>query len=145
MIIEVHSEQETKALAERLGALLSGGEVFELIGDVGAGKTTFVKGLGKGLAINDDIQSPSFTISRIYEARDGLQLVHYDFYRLQDPGIMANELQEVVHDPTVITVVEWADIIEGVLPDRKITLTFEAPSDQSRRITITNLPEGISL
>lgn len=145
MIIEVNSEQETKFLAAKLGARLKGGEVFELIGDVGAGKTTFVKGLAQGLAIDDDVQSPSFTISRTYDARDGLQLVHYDFYRLQDPGIMANELQEVVNDPTTVTVIEWADIVEGVLPEHRISLQFEAPSENTRRVTITNLPEGISL
>ncbi len=145
MIIEVHSKEETQALAEKLGAQLVGGEVFELIGDVGAGKTTFVKGLAKGLAIDDDVQSPSFTISRTYDARDGLQLFHYDFYRLQDPGIMANELQEVVNDSAAITVIEWADIVEGVLPKKHSSLTFEAPSDTSRRITIDNLPEGVVL
>lgn len=143
--IAVHGEQETKVLAEKIGAQLKGGEVFELIGDVGAGKTTFTKGLARGLAIDEDVQSPSFTISRTYEARDGLQLVHYDFYRLQDPGIMANELQEVVNDTTSVTVIEWADIVDGVLPEHRITLSFEAPSETERRIHITNLPEGILL
>lgn len=136
MIIEVASEQETKALAEKLGKLLKGGEVFQLVGDVGAGKTTFVKGLAKGLAVSDEVQSPSFTISRVYEARDGLELVHYDFYRLTDPGIMANEVNEAVHDPATITVIEWADIVEGVLPEGHFTITFEAPSETGRRITV---------
>ena len=138
MIIEVTSEQETKALAEKIGATLQGGEVFELIGDVGAGKTTFVKGLAKGLGIDDDVQSPSFTISRVYDARDDLQLVHYDFYRLTDPGIMANELQEMVGDPQTITVIEWADIVEGVLPEGHFTLRFTAPTETDRKIDISD-------
>ncbi len=145
MIVEVNTEQETKDFAARMGAVLKGGEVFELVGDVGAGKTTFVKGLARGLAVADDVQSPSFTISRTYTAREGLQLVHYDFYRLQDPGIMANELAEVVNDPTTVTVIEWATIVEGVLPEYRITAQFEAPTDESRRITFSNLPEGFSL
>src|SRR5665647_571424 len=96
--IEVTSEQEMRTLGEKLGLLLKGGEVIELVGDVGAGKTTFVKGLAHGLAIDEDVQSPSFTISRVYDARDDLQLAHYDFYRLNDAGIMANELTETTQD-----------------------------------------------
>jgi len=136
MIIEVANEQETRAVAEKLGRLLRGGEVIELIGDVGAGKTTFVKGLAKGLDIDDDVQSPSFTISRVYDARDNLRLAHYDFYRLQDPGIMKDELVETLADPEEITVIEWADIVEGILPESKFTILFEAPSETARKLTI---------
>ena len=136
MIIEVTSEQETKDLAEKIGATLKGGEVFQLVGDVGAGKTTFVKGLAKGLSIEDEVQSPSFTISRVYEARDAIQLVHYDFYRLTDAGIMANELSEMINDPKMVTVIEWADIVEGVLPESHYTVSFESPSETDRSITI---------
>lgn len=138
MIIEVTSEQETKELGQKIGALLTGGEVFQLIGDVGAGKTTFVKGLAIGLGVEDDVQSPSFTISRVYDARDELSLVHYDFYRLTDPGIMANELEEMVHDPKTVTVIEWADIVEGVLPDNHFTLRLVAPTETSRSIEISD-------
>jgi len=138
MIIEVEGEHATKQLGERIGATLKGGEVFQLIGDVGAGKTTFVKGLAKGLGIDDDIQSPSFTISRTYAARDDIQLVHYDFYRLSDAGIMANELEENIHDPTTVTVIEWADIVEGVLPARHVSLQFTAPTETARTITLSD-------
>ena len=72
----------------------------------------------------------------MYDARDGLQLAHYDFYRLQDPGILTAELQEVVHDPTTITVIEWADIVEGVLPDTHVSISFTAPSETTRTITL---------
>ncbi|MBC7565207.1 tRNA (adenosine(37)-N6)-threonylcarbamoyltransferase complex ATPase subunit type 1 TsaE [Candidatus Saccharibacteria bacterium] len=134
--IEVKSEQETRALGEKLGRLLKGGEVIELVGDVGAGKTTFVKGIAVGLAIDEDVQSPSFTISRVYHARDALQLAHYDFYRLNDAGIMADELTETTQDPESITVIEWADIVEGILPARRVRITFAAPSELSRVLTI---------
>jgi tRNA threonylcarbamoyladenosine biosynthesis protein TsaE len=136
MIIEVNSEHETKALAERIGRSLNGGEVFELVGDVGAGKTTFVKGLAAGLDIDDEVQSPSFTISRMYDARDDLRLVHYDFYRLSEPGIMANEVSEMIHDPKTITVIEWSGIVEGVLPQQRLTISFESPSETSRVISL---------
>lgn len=137
MIIEVKDEAELQHVAEKLGTLLRGGEVIELVGDVGAGKTTFVKGLARGLAIDEDVQSPSFTISRTYEARDGLQLAHYDFYRLSEPGIMRDELTETIHDSQTITAIEWADIVEGVLPAHRLTIRFEAPTESSRRLTLT--------
>lgn len=139
MIIEVNNEQATKDLASKIGSVLVGGEVFELVGDVGAGKTTFVKGLAKGLAVEDEVQSPSFTISRVYEAHNNLQLVHYDFYRLSDAGIMANEVAEMTHDDQTITVIEWADIVEGVLPENRYTIRFESPSELVRIITIPDL------
>lgn len=136
MIIEAQSEQETRVFGEKLGQLLKGGEVIELVGDVGAGKTTFVKGLALGLGIDEDVQSPSFTISRVYDARNGLQLAHYDFYRLSDAGIMADELTETTQEPTVITVIEWADIVEGVLPERRLRINFASPSETMRTLTL---------
>ncbi len=142
MIIEVRSEQATKDLAMAIGKTLKGGEVFELVGDVGAGKTTFVKGLATGLGIEDDIQSPSFTISRLYDARDALQLVHYDFYRLSEPGIMANEVAEMVHDEKTVTVIEWADIVEGILPEDRFTIRFESPTETTRSLTLPDTLKG---
>tara|TARA_B000000460_G_scaffold244041_1_gene213700 strand:- start:10 stop:447 length:438 start_codon:yes stop_codon:yes gene_type:complete len=136
MILEAKTETELKRIGAILAASFKGGEVVQLIGDVGAGKTTFTKGLALGLSVKGDVQSPSFTISRVYDARDGLQLAHYDFYRLQDPGILTAELQEVVHDPTTITVIEWADSVEGVLPDTHISISFAAPSETTRTVTL---------
>src|SRR5690349_6778223 len=122
MIYEVKNEAEMKVFGEKLGLMLGGGEIIELVGDVGAGKTTLTKGIAKGLDIDEDIQSPSFTISRVYDARDGLTLAHYDFYRLQDAGVMADELHETLHAPTAITIIEWADIVSGVLPSERLTI-----------------------
>ena len=135
-LIEVNGEQETRAFGEKVGRLLKGGEVLELVGDVGAGKTTFTKGLAVGLGIDEDVQSPSFTISRVYDARDGLLLAHYDFYRLNDAGIMANELTETTQDSSTITVIEWADIVEGILPERRLRIVFTAPTEGSRNLTL---------
>lgn len=136
MTIEVHSEADMKALGATLGALLRGGEVIELVGDVGAGKTTLTKGIAQGMSIDEDVQSPSFTISRVYDAPNGLTLAHYDFYRLGDAGIMANELHETVHDKNTVTIIEWAEIISGVLPKDhlKIIISSSADDEQSRRV-----------
>ena len=145
MTIEVTSEAEMRALAEKIGAQLDGGAVFELVGDIGAGKTTFTKGLAVGLGVDDDVQSPSFTISRTYDARGGLQLVHYDFYRLDDPGIMQNEVAELVHDSSTVTVIEWADVVEGVLPEDRIRIRIQATDETRRIVEILGLPNGVQL
>lgn len=139
---ELQGEQQTRAFGEALGSRLRGGETIELIGDVGAGKTTFTKGLAIGLGIDEDVQSPSFTISRVYEARDGLALAHYDFYRLTDAGILNDELREVMHDPTVVTVIEWADIVDGVLPENRLRIHFTSPDDDTRLLTVED-PLGV--
>ena len=145
MILTINSEAEMMRLAEKIGRSLKGGEVFELIGDIGAGKTTFTKGLAAGLAIDDDVQSPSFTISRVYDVRDGLQLAHYDFYRLDDPGIMANEIADLVSDPTTVTVIEWADLLGGILPDTRIRIRISALSESQRTVEVDGLAKEILL
>lgn len=143
MTVDIFSEDEMKRLGRSIGASLKGGEVFELIGDIGAGKTTFTKGLAAGLAVDDDVQSPSFTISRTYQARDGIQLVHYDFYRLDDPGIMANEIAELVQDPTSVTVIEWADVVGGILPKEHIRVHITAPSETARQVELIGASEEV--
>ena len=100
------------------------------------GKTTLAKGIATGLAIDEDVQSPSFTISRLYNARDRLFLAHYDFYRLQDAGIMANELHETLHDSKTITIVEWANIVSGVLPEDRLSIYITPLSERSRKIEL---------
>ena len=130
----MHGEDEMKTLGSKLGALFTGGEVIELVGDVGAGKTTLAKGIAKGLGVDEDVQSPSFTISRVYTTASDLQLAHYDFYRLNDPGIMISELDETLHDPKTVTLIEWAEIVSGVLPEDHITVQIVSPTEDTREI-----------
>lgn len=134
---EVHSEKEMKAFGARLGAALRGGEIIELVGDVGAGKTTLTKGIAVGLGIDEDVQSPSFTISRVYDGRNNLRLSHYDFYRLHDAGIMAAELHETLHDPKTVTIIEWAEIVSGVLPTDCLVIQITSPTETDRLVSIT--------
>lgn len=130
-----------KAFGVRVGAILRGGEMIELIGDVGAGKTTFTKGLGEGLRVDDDVQSPSFTISREYQARDGLELHHYDFYRLNDPGVVKYELAESIANPAAITVVEWGETAHDVLPETRVVLTLTYTAEGEARECQAVIPE----
>lgn len=136
MITEVNNEDETRAFGEKLGRLLMGGEVIELIGDVGAGKTSLTKGIARGLAITEDIQSPTFTISRQYQAPNGLTLAHYDFYRINDAGIMADELRETVGDDKTVVVIEWSNIVQNVLPHSHITVRLSSPTPTKRIIEL---------
>lgn len=135
MIIEVNSETAMREFGQKLGALFAGGEVIELIGDVGAGKTTLTKGIAVGMGIDETVQSPTFTISRVYDAPNNLRLAHYDFYRLGDAGIMANELDEAAHDIATVTIVEWAGVVDGVLPTDRLRLNITSPTEMTRHIT----------
>lgn len=143
MILTITSKtvEDTLAIGAALGQVLKGGELIELTSDVGGGKTTFTKGLGYGLGCRDTIQSPSFTISRVYDCDRDLQLHHFDFYRLQDAGIMAVELAECISDPQAIVVVEWAGIVDMVLPTKRIRISINAVSETNRVFTIT-IPRG---
>lgn len=106
---------------------------IELIGDVGAGKTTFTRGLAAGLGVAESVTSPSFTISKRY-AFPGGELVHYDFYRLDDPGIMRDELDETLNEANSVVVVEWGGDVAGLLPKSKHRLEIQLNSDGSRTI-----------
>jgi tRNA threonylcarbamoyladenosine biosynthesis protein TsaE len=123
---------DTERLGKHLGANLRGGEVIELVSDVGGGKTTLVRSLAEGMGSHDRVASPTFTISREYRAGD-LTIHHFDFYRLHEPGLMAAELAEVVHDPQAVTVIEWANIVENVLPDDRLTITITATGETERK------------
>lgn len=111
--------------------------VIELVGDVGAGKTTFTKGLARGLEITEEITSPTFTISKVYENSRGQKLVHYDFYRLENPGIMVEDLFENLQDPQTVTVIEWADTVSEILPANHLRLEILINDDGSRTLDLT--------
>lgn len=124
-----NSVAQTGQCATDMGEVLRGGEVLEFISDVGGGKTTFVKGLAIGLGISETVQSPTFTISRIYHGHDDIELHHFDFYRLKEAGVVAAELAESIGQPNAVVAVEWGDIVHDVLPDERITITIKNPSN----------------
>lgn len=110
-----------------------------LVSDLGGGKTTFTKGLAKGLGSESIVTSPTFTVSRVYPCRDGLTLHHFDFYRLHEGGMVAHELSEVLSDPKIITVLEWGDVVSDVIPAECIEITIErmATGEDNRTIRVT--------
>jgi len=108
---EINSTEEMIEFGKEIGSNLEGGSVLELIGDVGAGKTTFTKGLALGLGVLETVQSPTFTISRVYEG-DNLS------------------------DPQNITVVEWAGDLADILPEKHLKLIFESVSEDKRLVKV---------
>ena len=106
--------------------------VIELIGDVGAGKTTFTRGLALGLGVKEPVTSPSFTISKCYAFPSGT-LTHYDFYRLGDPGIMAEDFAESLKNSSVV-VVEWGEDVAGLLPENHYRITISYNDDGTRTV-----------
>ncbi|MBS7346688.1 MAG: tRNA (adenosine(37)-N6)-threonylcarbamoyltransferase complex ATPase subunit type 1 TsaE [Candidatus Sacchiramonaceae bacterium] len=136
----IKSTADMMDFGTKFGAELRGGEVIELIGDVGAGKTTFTKGLAKGLGVAETVQSPSFTISRVYDGR--LELVHYDFYRLNDAGVMALELADNLGDEEKVVVIEWAETVADILPEQRIQVKISSPSETERVLEIENWQGG---
>ena len=131
MIID--NEARMKQLGEAIGRSLSGGEVLELVGDIGAGKTTLTKGIARALGINEPVQSPTFTISRVYDSPKGLRLAHYDFYRLSEAGIMGDEIREAMDDDSVV-VVEWAGAVDDDLPKDRLLVKITTISEEERLV-----------
>ncbi len=130
------ASEETEKIAESMGARLRGGETIELVSDLGGGKTTFVRGLARGAGSKNHVSSPTFKISNYYSAPT-FDIAHYDFYRLQEPGLIAYELMEAQQDPKNVIVVEWGEIVEDVLPGEKIIVRITSNADDSRSITVT--------
>jgi tRNA threonylcarbamoyladenosine biosynthesis protein TsaE len=126
------SVDDTLALASAVGELLLPGDVVSVAGDVGAGKTVFARGVARGLGISEPVVSPSFTIVREYDGR--VPLVHVDVYRIN----MIQELhdlgfEEVVRDDA-ITLVEWGDVIDALLPRQRLDVRLAAGGADDERI-----------
>ncbi len=130
----IHSETEMLEYGKKYASALQAPVVIELVGDVGAGKTTFVRGLAQGIGIKEPVSSPSFTISRFYSG-DKYTLTHYDFYRLEEPGIMAEDLAESIADKQNITVIEWGATVADFLPANRKTISIKYIDENTREIT----------
>ena len=129
----IKTEQEMMELGRSFADRVKNGGVIELIGDVGAGKTTFVRGLAEGLGVEDQVTSPSFTICKTYALLNN-NLIHYDFYRLQDPGIMSEDLTENLMNHNNVIVIEWGESIAGILPEDRIKVNIHYNDDNSRTV-----------
>lgn len=138
MIIETNSEKETYELGYSLGKQAKAGQVFTLIGDLGVGKTVFTKGLARGLEIEEAISSPTFTIVQVYD-EGRLPFYHFDVYRIGD----VEEMEEIGYEDYVygegVSLIEWANLIEEILPEHYTEIKIEKDLDRGfdyRRISV---------
>ena len=138
MIIETRSAEETYNLGVEIGRQAKRGQTYTLVGDLGVGKTVFTQGLAKGLEIEEAINSPTFTIVQVYE-EGRLPFYHFDVYRIGD----VSEMDEIGFEDYVygegVSLIEWANLIEEILPEDRIEITIEKDLEQGfdyRKITI---------
>ena len=143
MVFHTGSYEETERAAAYLAQRLRGGEVIAMYGDLGAGKTAFVRGLARALGIERHITSPTFTIVNEYEGR--LPLYHFDIYRLSGE----DELYDIGFEDYIgsggVTVIEWAELAQGALPDRYIRVDIKKETekgDNCRVIEIKTADNG---
>ena len=138
MIIETRSAMETYQLGVELGKKAQKGQVYTMVGDLGVGKTVFTQGLAEGLGITEPISSPTFTIVQEYD-EGRLPFYHFDVYRIGD----ISEMDEIGFEDYVygegVSLIEWANLIEEILPKNRVDITIEKDLTQGfdyRKITI---------
>ncbi|MCL2564143.1 MAG: tRNA (adenosine(37)-N6)-threonylcarbamoyltransferase complex ATPase subunit type 1 TsaE [Oscillospiraceae bacterium] len=138
MTIQTHSAQETEQAGEALAARISPNTVLAFTGDLGAGKTTFTRGLARGLGITAPVTSPTYTI--VNEYRDGkLPLIHFDMYRLGSPDELFEIGWEDYLTQNAVLAVEWSENVKAALPPDTVYIRMETVGDDSRSITIMGL------
>lgn len=132
---ESHSAKETEQFAADLAARALPGDVYTLTGDLGVGKTVFAKGFAKGLGITEPVTSPTFTIVQEYLS-GRLPLYHFDVYRIGDPDEMEETGFYDYIDRGGVVLIEWAELIEDVLPENRteITISKDLAGDDDYRI-----------
>ena len=137
------SPEETERLGERLGKMLRGGEVIAYLGDLGAGKTAFTRGLARGLGISMRVTSPTYTIVNEYTG-GRLPLFHFDMYRLSS----SDELFDIGWEDYLlrggVCAVEWSENVRDAMEDA-ITVSIEKTDDETRRITIEGRKDNADL
>lgn len=133
-----HSPAETEAYGRKIARNLRGGEVLSLIGELGSGKTTFVKGLAEELKVAEAITSPTFVMLKSYPAKidkKNIELVHIDAYRAESiEDIKSVGIEDYLGRDDIIMVIEWADKIREILPKNITQIKFEFIDENSRRI-----------
>lgn len=131
-LLHIASEQETEQIGEAIGRAAEPGTVVALIGDLGTGKTTLTKSIARGLGVTETVTSPTFNIIREYKS-GRIPLYHFDVYRIGDPDEMFELGYEEYFYGDGICVVEWADIIEELLPEDAVIIRIERGADEEKR------------
>lgn len=128
--------KETEMLAEKIAKKIQRGTVVELIGDLGAGKTAFSKGFARGLGINVAVTSPTFVLLNTYQG-NGIELNHFDLYRIEDEEeLNMMGFKEIFYNKNAISLIEWPQIAERLLPQSKYVITINKIDDNKREIVL---------
>lgn len=136
---ELKTLKDTEKLATQIANKLKGGSIMALVGELGAGKTTFVQALARALGVKRVVKSPTFTVLQTYKTSGGLTLCHVDAYRISDPQeLEALGFFDYLNDPNTITVIEWANRIKDALPKHTAWIEL-AVSNNNRSANIINL------
>ncbi len=137
-VIITKTEEETQNAAAEFAQSLKPGTVICLYGELGAGKTTFSKGLARGLGVSSRIISPTFTLVRQHQIQEGKgTLYHLDLYRLErEEDVRGIGFEEMVQDKNGIMLIEWAEKLGKLLPSKRIDIRLEAVSAAERKISI---------
>ena len=134
-IFHSHSPQETEQIAAELGKTLRGGEVIAFHGQMGAGKTCFVRGLANGMGVSGEVCSPTFAL--VHEYRGPITLYHFDMYRIHDmDDLYSTGFFDYLEDDRAVLAIEWSEQIEEALPQNQIRVTIMPEDENSRTITI---------
>jgi tRNA threonylcarbamoyladenosine biosynthesis protein TsaE len=140
MILHTSSSEATERLGEYIGSRLMKGDILALQGTLAAGKTTITKGIARGLGIDENVTSPTFTL--ISEYRGRLPLYHMDVYRLDSTEDFINlGVEELLYGDGVC-VIEWSEKVMAELPASSIIILLETETDGKRSITVKNWPYG---
>ncbi len=137
MIIKTNSTEETEALGRKIGNSLKKGDVVSLRGSLGAGKTVIAKGIARSLGIDEAIVSPTFTLVQEYDGRE--KLYHLDIYRLSGEDEFESMGGEEFLYPDGISLIEWSEKIDSMLPDGTIYIDITINDDLSRSVDIRGL------
>lgn len=141
VILDSESPEDTYTIGKKLGEYSAPGQVYTMIGDLGVGKTVFTQGFAAGLGIQEPVNSPTFTIVQVYE-EGRLPFYHFDVYRIGD----IEEMDEIGYEDCFygegVSLVEWANLIEEILPEKYIRIMIEKELDKGfdyRRITLEKI------
>jgi len=144
MVIEIETEtaDQTREVGQAVASMLQPRDTVVLTGDLGAGKTTLVQGIGRGLGVEDHVASPTFTLVREYSGR--LDIAHVDVYRLERIQDVVDLALDELGGPERVLLIEWGDAISDLLPEDRlrVELTTERADAETRRIVMT--PQGRS-
>ena len=132
-IINITNEQDTERFGEELGRSAEPGRVLAIIGDLGTGKTTLTKSIARGLGVTDTITSPTFNIIKQYDS-GRIPLYHFDVYRIADVDEMFELGYEEYFYGNGICVIEWADLIEDILPEDAMVIRISYGPNEGERI-----------